>query len=59
MSNEYHILKKRYEKMAYIGEKNNQGHLCIKVKHIDLKYLKNNHAIFGIIPRSTTCFYIH
>ena len=46
MSNEYHILKKRYEKMAYIGEKNNQGHLCIKVKHIDLKYLKNNHAIF-------------
>ena len=47
MSDNYHILKNRYGKMVYIGEQNNQGHLCIKAQHIDLKYLKKyNYDIF-------------
>ena len=47
MSDNYHILKNRYGKIVYIGEQNNQGHLCIKAQHIDLKYLKKyNYDMF-------------
>ena len=46
MTELYHILKKKYEKMVYVVEENNTAHLCISVKNIDLKILKKNYYIF-------------